>query len=410
MFIIKSPAPVAPATNQPHSPPPLALLGLGFRPFFLSAGIAALLFLPLWIVFYHHPAMIPAHWYYPAPVFWHGHEMLWGYTVAVISGFLLTAVGNWTGTVVIQGWGLAGLALLWWAGRLVIFLPLPPALIAIVDVSFIPVLIAVLARPLIQKKNYAQIPILIVLLLLAVANGLFHAQLLGWTTDSARLAQHGAIYGVMLLIVIIGGRVMPFFTERGLPASAQYQARQWPWLERILIPFTALSLFSLLLWPQTAWPGYLVLLTALAQTVRWTGWYHAAVWSVPLLWVLYTGYGWLIIGLVLTGISHIGWFAGQFLALHAFTTGAIGVMTLGMMARVSLGHTGRIMKAHRLTHLAFIVLNLAAITRVILAGLWPAHYLVWLILAASLWALGFGLFLGVYGVMLMQPRIDGRPG
>lgn len=388
---------------KPAPPAGFPLFALGFRPFFFSAGLSALLLLPLWVWWYSHP---PGQTAYMPPLFWHSHEMLLGYAVAVISGFLLTAVGNWTGTTVIQGSKLAALVGLWWAGRLALLLPLPPQLTAVIDLSFLLVLMAVIAKPILQKKQFQQAPILALLASLWLANGLVHAQLLGWSTATVWLGHRLALYSIVLLIILMSGRVLPFFTERGLVG---YKPKQWPWLDKATLPVSALTLLSLLLWPQAAWPSYLALGAVGINAIRLWGWYTHAVWQVPLLWVLYSGYGWLLVGLLLAGLTPF-YPPLKILMVHAFTVGGIGVMTLGMMARVTLGHTGRDMQANRLTSLAFVIINLAAAVRVLAVGLWPSQYAHWINGAAGLWVLAFALFLWVYGPMLWQARVDGRAG
>ena len=385
--------------------PRFALFALGFRPFFLLAGITAVLLVPLWV--YIFTGAEAAFAYYD-PLTWHGHEMLFGYSVAVIAGFLLTAVGNWTGLPMPSGKALAGLVLLWLAGRVLPFFAasIAPWLIAAVDLMFLPVLAIAIAIPLLRSRQNQQLVFLLVLAALAGANLMVHLQLLGFDTSSARLGLKLATYLVIMLVVVLGGRVIPFFTNRGLNREA---SRQWKAVEILAIA----SLLLLMILELAAAPPMAIAalagLAALMHTIRLYGWYQTAIWRVPLLWVLHLGYAWLIVGLLLQALGVSG-HINPLLYLHAFTLGAIGSMTLGMMARVSLGHTGRELVVGWPLNAAFALINLAAVTRVILPLLYAQHYSLWIVLAGVFWTLAFVLFVFVYARILILPRVDGRPG
>lgn len=393
------------ATEHPRTGK-TALWALGFRPFFLVAGVAALLLVPVWALQYGGASVLPN--YYPSGMLWHGHEMLFGYTIAVIAGFLLTAVRNWTGRETASGATLAGLALLWLGGRVLPWFPavLPAWFIALVDLAFAPTLAASLAMTLRGPGQAHNRRLLLILGLLTVANGLVHAQVLGMSAATAGAGLNFAVYLILVLITVIVGRVLPFFTQR---AISNAKPRQWVWWERLTIAVTVL-LAALLPWlPMYDWLAWLCLGAALLHGVRLAAWHDVRIWSNPMLWVLHLGYAWVAVGFLLLGLS--AWGAGSvFIALHAFTAGAIGTLTLGMMARVALGHTGRDMRAHPATTLAFLVLTVAAVLRVLWPLFLPQHYAWAVMMSAICWALAFALFTTVYAPVLLRPRIDGRPG
>jgi len=394
--------------QTPHSGPlnnGMTFFALGFRPFFLSAGIAAVLLMGLWLLIYR--GVLPAPVYYGA-VAWHGHEMLFGYTVAVVAGFLLTAVKNWTGIQTPRYGPLAGLVLLWLLGRLMPLMGswVPGWLIALVDFSFLPLLALGVALPLFKSKQAKNIPFVFVLLALAAANGLFHLQLLGWAENSLPAGIRFAVGLIVLLLAVMGGRVIPFFIERGLPGVKN---RTWPWLERLAIGSALLFVLGDLFFPYSKVTVAITFAAAAIHLVRVAGWYHHRMWSVSLLWVLFIGYAWVALGLLLHGLAATGRI-NPMLALHAFTVGGVGVLTLGMMARVAIGHTGRMMQAPPLMGWSFALVAAAAIVRVILPLFFPALYQRWIDIAGLLWLMAFVPFVFLYFPMLTKPRVDGQPG
>jgi uncharacterized protein involved in response to NO len=381
------------------------LFNLGFRAFFALAGLSALLLIVLWNAMFKGSLHLSN---YFAPNEWHAHEMLLGYSVAVMAGFLLTAVKNWTGQPTATGDKLAGLCLLWLYGRILPFYSglLPDGLIALVDFAFLPVLAYSVSQPIIQTKNYRSLVFIGILLLLALGNGLIHADKLGLMENSAATGLQLVIATIILLILVIAGRVFPFFTERGLTGVLIIKK---PLLEGLAIGSAAL-VFALQLFGVS---GALLAIAALAAGViniaRVACWYNGKIWYVPLLWVLYIGYGWLILGFLFTALSAYSVVSAS-LALHAFTLGGIGVLTLGMMARVSLGHTGRVLKASNAIALAFVLLNLAAVFRVLLPMALPDWYNGLVYLATLSWLAAFALFVFVYAPMLTTARVDGQEG
>lgn len=383
----------------------VALFNLGFRPFFLLAGISAFLLTPLWIFSYTRGQI--EFGYYTA-YHWHSHEMLFGYTVAVIAGFLLTAVRNWTELPTPCGKSLAMLVLLWLAGRIVPFMAdgIPGRLIAALDIAFLPILAITLSVPLLRRGQKRNLVFLLILSALVLANVLIHLQLLGITAATAKPGLNLAMYLIVILITVLGGRVIPFFTERGIAGTT---TRQWKPIEYLApVSLLLLTVIDLANFSPTAISVF-ALLAALAHGIRLFGWHHRQVWSVPLLWVLHLGYAWLVAGFIFRALAAIG-LANPVLAIHAFTAGGIGTITLGMMARVALGHTGRSLYVGPAMFWAFVVANLAGVMRVFLPAFLPAYYHAWLVLATIFWSMAFAIFVVVYASILIRPRIDGRPG
>lgn len=379
------------------------LLALGFRPFFLGAGVLALLAMLVWLA--RLWGLLPGDGYLGGTA-WHAHEMLFGYVGAVIAGFLLTAARNWTGIATPTGAWLGALVLLWLAARLGPLLSLPHGLIALLDLAFFPALALALIPPLWRGKNKVNRAFLALLAAMTLANLLVHAQALGLTAATASRGSRLMLDLTLLTLWLVAGRIMPFFTQSAIPGS---KPRTRPWVETstfVLAP--AIALLNLT-WPTSPVSGALLLILAAIQAIRLGGWHHPLAWRNPMLAVLYAGYLWLILGLALDGLAALG-LLPPFPALHALTAGGIGVFTLGMLARVTLGHTGRDMRASLATSLAFLIINLAALVRVFPPLLWPRHYSLWLGMAGGLWVLAFALFLGIYGPMLARPRVDGRPG
>jgi uncharacterized protein involved in response to NO len=381
------------------------LFGLGFRVFFALAGLSALILIVLWNAIFKGTLTVDN---YFADYYWHAHEMLLGYSVAVIAGFLLTAVKNWTGKPTLTGDRLAGLALLWLYGRILPFYAglLPDVLIAVIDFAFLPILAYQISKPIIQARHFKSLVFIGLLLLLTLGNGLIHGEILGLFQNTAWSGIQVVVATIIILILILAGRVFPFFIERGLSGTLIIRN---PLLDALSIG-SAMVVFALQIW---AISGIFLALTAIfaviVNSARLSGWYVQRIWYVPLLWILYAGYGWIILGFILTALSAYSLVLPS-LALHAFTIGGIGVLTLGMMARVSLGHTGRALKASNAMAFAFILINLAALLRVLLPIALPNWYDILIYGSTLFWLAAFSLFMFVYAPILSTPRIDGQEG
>ena len=382
-----------------------SLFALGFRPFFYFAAVFAPLLILTWLSLINGKFTTISQYY--SPVGWHAHEMLFGYTAAVIAGFLLTAAGNWTGIKMIHGWRLAILSIIFLAGRFAPFITdLPHWIIASVDAIFLPLVAVILAAPIIHAKQWSNLIFIPILLAMTAANLSVHLSALEMIDINIVLGSRAMVYLVIFLVVVMGGRVIPFFTERGVEAVT---AKKWTAIEHLSGTSVLLVAISDLFFSLGDITGYLALFAAMINLIRLYGWYSNRIWYVPLVWVLQTAYAWIIVGFILKGLMIFDLSQSVF-SYHAFTVGGIGIMTLGMMARVSLGHTGRTMQVNRWIVLSFIMLNVAAIVRVILPILMHDSYLQLIQLASVLWIVSFTIFALVYIPMLVRARVDGREG
>ncbi len=380
-----------------------ALFNLGFRPFFLLAAFSAIILMGTWVLAYVN--IIQLNTYYGF-IDWHSHEMLFGYAAAVIAGFLLTAVKNWTNVDTITKVPLALLAVIWLAARILPFTTVPGIVIAIVDVSFFFFLALAVAHPILKAKQSNNFIMIAIISVFMLADILVQSQHLGIMATGVAKGNLLALYGVLLIIQVLTGRVMPFFTRVVVP---QTEVVERPLLEKILL----IVLILLALADFFALNGLIISLLAgillVAHIMRVAPWFSKPVLNTPILWVLYAGYLWFLIGFAMKVMVGLDLVANN-LAIHAWTVGVIGITTYGMMARVSLGHTGREMLPSKLAVSGFYLLTLATIIRVIFPLFSMAHYILWIEVSAVLWTVAFILFAIVYTPVLTQPRVDGREG
>jgi uncharacterized protein involved in response to NO len=384
-----------------------AALSLGFRPFFAVAAIFSILATAVWL-----GAWLPGR-EWPggsmAAMTWHAHEMIFGYAMAVVAGFLLTAVSNWTGMQTLRGVPLLLLVICWLAARVLLVLAgtVPLIWAAGTDCLFNTLLLAAVACPVIRVRQYRQIGILSKVALLLIANLLFYAGMLGLFPQGERAGLYTGVYMLMALILVMARRVLPFFIEKGLDVPALGN-RAW-------LDVASLVLF-LVFWivdvwrPDSAPVALLAGLLCLLHGVRLAGWYRPGLLRAPMLWVLFLAYAALVLGFALKAAVYLFGLSPMF-ALHAFTYGGIGLFTLGMMVRVTLGHTGRDIREPPATvKVMFALLAGGTLLRVLLPLLDPVHYQFWIALAGIFWMLPFGMFLVSFLPMLLRPRIDGLPG
>ncbi|AZD30221.1 NnrS family protein [Pseudomonas chlororaphis] len=382
------------------------LLRLAFRPFFLAGGVLALLVVPLWLTALQGTL---GDWQ-PAGGWlgWHRHELLFGFGLAIIAGFLLTAGQTWTGQPGLSGQPLAALALLWLAARLAWLGNAPWPLPAVLELGFPLALAGLMGRMLWKVRQQRNYPIVLVLLLLAAADGLSVAGLLQGHEGWQRQGVLSGLWLVAAMMSLIGGRVIPFFTQRGLGRVAA--VAPWPWLDYLLLVGSALVALLYAAGPAlaaNAWVGALFLLLAAGHLLRLWRWQDRGLWRVPLLWSLHLAYTWLALACLGMALWHFGAPLNPSLALHGLTIGAMAGLILAMIARISLGHTGRALEPPAGMTLAFILLNLACLSRVLLV-LWLPVAALWL--AGLCWALAFALYVWRYGPMLLRARVDGHPG
>lgn len=386
-----------------------ALSHLGFRPFFLLAGLYAVLVVGLWTWLYQFDMAALPTATFGGPFAWHGHTLIFGYAMAVIAGFLLTAVRNWTGVQTARGPALLVLAGLWLGGRVAALFGDPGLVImALFDLAFTLWLLTALARPIRKARQWAQLAVIGKVALLGASNGLFYLGAFDLLDGGQYLGLYSGVYLVLSLVLMMGRRVIPFFIERGLDSAFTPVNRIW--LDRLalllLLAFWLVEVF--LQWSRVA--AGLAAGLAVAHGVRWAGWHTPALWRKPLLWVLMLAYGWIVIGFALRALAGFTPL-GPEAALHAFTYGGIGLMTLGMMTRVALGHTGRnVFDPPRILGVLFAFLTIGALVRVAGPLLWPALNPIWMGASQVLWIAAFGGFTMVYAPMLVRPRIDGHHG
>lgn len=378
-----------------------ALFNLGFRPFYLLAALLAAASVPIWLAQY---TGLIGHGAYLGGLAWHAHELIFGFAAAVIVGFLFTAARNWTSLPTPTGGLLAALAGLWLAGRVLVYTG-PGPLAAAVDVAFLPAAALALWFPLYRSRN-RNLFFVGLLLLFAAANLAFHLAHSGVIQMSAHAQIRFALYLVVLIVTIMGGRVIPSFTGNALRnARVRVSAK----LDNGVIALTVFALAADLAFPGSMWTGAACLLAAAAHALRLWRWDPLATRSTPILWILHLSYAWISIGFILLGLSAFG-LVPDALAAHAFGVGAVGGMIIGMMTRTARGHTGRPLQVGRTEVAAYVLVQLAALIRVGGALLLPAAYVQLLVAAGVLWSAAFVLFLLVYFPILTRPRVDGRPG
>jgi uncharacterized protein involved in response to NO len=386
-----------------------ALFRYGFRPFFLAAGLAGLLLIPWWAAAVAWGVPLGTSW--PAAL-WHGHEMLFGFIVAAIAGFLLTAVPSWTGARGFAGWPLVVLAGLWLIGRICVaasaILPLP--VVAALDLSFLPALAGFVLLPLVRARNRNS-PLLAVLLALWLTDVAFYW---GLTQRDSVLARQALLVGidiVLLLVTVIGGRIVPAFTTSALKQQGiGTPLHAWRGMTPLAVGAMLAVVVGDVVRPESVAAGAVALAAGVIQAVRLAQWRMFRTLRLPIVWVLHVAYLWLPVGLLLKGLALIFGFAFAAYYLHALTIGAAALMIVAVMTRASLGHTGRPLVVSRATAYAYGLLAAAAVVRVFGPAFLPVAYTTIVLLAAALWTSAFGIFLWGYAPMLIMPRVDGKPG
>ncbi len=385
-------------------PEAIPLLSYGFRPFFLGAALWACLAMALWIGLLSGSVSFAASY---GAVAWHAHEFLFGYIAAVMTGFLLTAIPNWTGRFPLQGRPLLALFLLWLAGRAAMLATddIGIAAAAVIDSAYLVTLTFVIAREIIAGKNWRNLRVAILVSLIALANIVFQAEVLirGTPVYGLRIA----VAAIVGLIMVVGGRITPSFTNNWL-ARQRSEKRPAP-LGRFDVASLALAAVALVAWiaaPDWYGTAALLLVMAIAQAARLARWAGERTWREPILLVLHIGYAFVPLGALTLAIS-ILWLeimpaSG---ALHAWTTGAMGMMTLAVMTRATLGHTGREVASTPANIAIYAAMLAAALIRVA-APLLPVFYFPLLWLAAAAWLLAFGIFVALYGPMLLRARLS----
>lgn len=379
-----------------------AILRQGFRPFFLVAGLWAAAAVPLWLVIFHGGLVVPSAF---GAAGWHGHEMIFGFTAAVLAGFLLTAIPNWTGRLPLQGLPLAGLVAVWLAGRAAVAMSEILGLwaAAAVDLAFLALMLAVALREIVAGRNWRNLPLMGALLLLIAANALTHLEAAG----VAVTAQSGERLGIAvfaMLIGLIGGRIIPSFTRNWLSKrGATTLPAPFGTYDKACLLVSLAGLLGWVVAPDLAATGGVLMAAGALQLVRLARWQGHQTLAEPLVWSLHLGFLWLPIALLLLGLGILlPSLVPETAGLHALTAGAVGAMTLAVMTRATLGHTGRELRADRVTTAIYLAVAAAAAARVA-AALLPDAYLVLLWTSGLLWTLAFGLFVLRYGPLHLSP-------
>lgn len=378
----------------------------GFRPFFLGGAFWALAALGLWLCALAGAVTLPTHF---DPLAWHRHEMLFGFVGAVVAGFLLTAIPNWTGRLPIAGRPLAMLFGLWLAARAALLFSLlfGPIVAALLDVGFFVLLAALAAREVFAAKN-RNLPIVGLVMLFAIANAVDHAAVAGLVDEG--LGIRAAIGLVILMIALIGGRIVPSFTRNWLVKQGRQHGlpTQPGRFDIMVIAATALAMACWVAAPLHSAVGYSLMAAGVLQAIRLARWSGFRTASDPLVLVLHVGYAWVPVGLLLLGLSIVDLDVPASGALHALTAGAMATMILAVMSRATLGHTGRELKASTATTIVYALVTLGALGRVA-APVLPMDYMLAVQLSGLAWGGAFLLFLIAYGPKLVGSRPDGRP-
>jgi uncharacterized protein involved in response to NO len=383
------------------------LLGRGFRPFFLLAAAQAVVAVGTWL------AVLRA--WIPAPAWatssqWHAHEMVFGFAVAAVAGFLLTSVPVWTRRPAVVGARLAGLVALWLAARVAVFLA-APRLAALVELVFFLALAGVVTAPIARSRSVRNAAFPVLVLALGAADAASHAGVLAGDPEVGPAGLRLGVGILVVLISILGGRLVPLFTGNALRRAGRDGAvRRVAWADAVSGPLVIAFFLALVAFPDAAGTGVLGLAAGAVLALRAGGWRMRESLADPLLWSMHLAWWWLPVGLAAWGLAELGAPVSSQAALHALTVGGVGGMILAIMSRVSLGHTGRPFVAPAGMATAFALVHAAAFMRAALPMLVPGWTATWWQLSGGLWLAAFGLFGVIYGPILLAPRVDGKPG
>ena len=415
------------AIKIPSKPPssPHAILNLSFRIFFSAGALFAIITMALWaLVFTGHTAIDTQTL---SPNYWHGHEMIYGYALAIVAGFLLTAVKAWTGMMMPYGYKLLGIFMCWLLARLGwlafglgIDIVIEPSawlyIAAVFDLLFIGSMTLVIFRAVLQVKQYKQMGILAKITLLTLGNGLCYWGIISANMNLTKIGIYLGFYLIIGLVLTIGRRVVPFFIERGLsiPNAAgmveTVTVRNSKAQDIASLLFFFAFFITDLFYPNKYMLTISALGVAVVNIVRLMGWYHRGIWQKPLLWSLFLAFFGMCVSFILYALQP--WFGySHSIAVHGLAISGIGMMTIAMMARVSFGHTGRsIHKPSKTVTIMFVLMVVVFISRVLLPIIDNSHYLIWIMIAQGAWITCFILFCSSYLRILASPRPDGLFG
>ena len=379
-----------------------AVCNIGFRPFYLLAAAFAAIAIACWV---GQLAGWTGAYVLVAGPLWHAHEMMFGYAFAVLTGFLFTAVRNWADKPTPAGWTLALIVALWLAGRVLVLTPWP-FYAATTDTAFALAAAAGIGIPLFRSRSRRNYFFVALIIGFGAGNLCFYLAMAGWIDVAAERALHFGLDLLLLLMVVMGGRLIPMFTANAVPGASPASVR---WIDRLAIGgVLALLAADLMKLPPVAM-AITGGLAAIANSVRLVLWQPWHTMRRPMLWILHASYGWIAVHLTLRVLASMALMPIS-LAIHALTIGAIGGLTAGMMARTSRGHTGRQLIAGKWEIACFMFIQIAAIVRVFVPVWWPEGYLVAVLVSGVLWTAAFVLLAFTLGPMLLNARVDGRAG
>ena len=383
-------------------PKGIPLLRLGFRPFYIAGALLAALIVPIWVaLFLGQAALMPS----APPLLWHAHEMLFGFAVAIIVGFLMTAGKAWTGLATPRGPWLGALALLWLAARVASVVS-PYGVYAALDMALLPLVAAILVNLLLRARNHRNLPLALILALLATANLVFHLAVMGVLKVPAITTLYAGLGLIVMIECVMAGRVIPAFTMSVTPGL---KLPTTAWIERVTLGVTGLGLA---LWVFAPAGGLTLSVLALASALhvkRLLGWRPWVTRDRPILWILHAAYAWFPVGLALLALAQIG-LVPVSAGVHALAVGATGGLIIGMITRTARGHTGRPLKASAPEVLAYALVLTAAVLRVLLPLVAPSLYVYALLAAATAWSAAFVIYLWIFTPWLMSTRLDGKDG
>ncbi|MBF0264482.1 MAG: NnrS family protein [Gammaproteobacteria bacterium] len=383
----------------------LALFALGFRPFFLLASVFSVISMLLW--FFILQTNLNLKISSISVIQWHAHEMVFGYSMAVIAGFLLTAVKNWTGVQTIQGRSLFILSLFWFLAR--VFFSFNWLLVSLIfDTLFSIFFLYSVIRPVFVVKQWMQLAILSKLLLIVIFHWIFYLGVYGYLETGTHLGIYGAFYLIIGLLLTMGRRVLPFFIEQGVNEQVELENSK-------ILDLSSLFLFLIFFIVEVFVANNLIAIAVslslfMINSVRLLRWHSKGIWTNPMLWSLYLGFWFINLAFLLYALTK--WFnLSPYLMLHLFAVGGVGLITLSMSSRVSLGHTGRnVNQPHFLLKYVFLFMLLATISRVFLPMIWADSIKSMIFISQVSWILAFVIYSVVYLPIFIRPRVDGKPG
>lgn len=394
--------------DEAKSTQKIALLNSGFRVFFLAAGVFSVVSMLIWMLIYSlssGPVI-----YQLTSLGWHAHEMIYGYGLAVISGFLLTATTNWTNRKTLTGMMLGVASLFWLMARISPFInsDYNIEIMFISEAMFFLLLITGIAKPVIQSRQWQQLPVLLPVVLLFISDMFFYAGQVQLLDNGIHIGLYAGFYLILILVFVMGRRVIPFFIEKGVDEN--FTAKNYLWLDKVMIPLV----FTYAVFEVFKFNSLILTVLALALFVlnafRLAGWYTPGIWKKSLLWVLLLAYSFITLGFFLRFVSYFISIS-DFVVLHAYAVGGVGMITIGMMSRVTLGHTGRnVFEPPAILSWIFGLMLCSFVFRVVFPLFSPLSYSNWIMFSQVFWICAFVGFCFVYAMTLIKPRVDGRPG